>query len=226
MADINERLRIVQSWWLGSELVRRHPDLTLIETHPGGAQYDCLTLVRAGREVEPLVHMNRIGKIHIVASDLSMTWAEERDFGDRHGAVRRIESAAGLSAPQATPPSAPTVLSLRAIYRILASMLNEREPWDARSAYYDSSGEGSGSVDLSAFPSAANSIKVPRPNDPFGQPGYRFWCLGPGHASVAILDSDGGVHLRDKETSLSDAYVRSGRSLTAAISMTLGAVLP
>lgn len=227
MADVNDRLRIVQSWWLGSELVRRHPDLMLIETHPGGGQYDCLTLVRPQRhDVTALVQMNRVGAIHVGENLGFMTWEAERDFGDRHGAVRRIESEAGLAAPKATLPSTPAVLTLRAISRVLTSMLNEREPWDARNVYFDSSGGmGSEVMDLSDFPSAARSMAEHRPNDPYGQPGYRFWRLVQGESAVAVLDTDGVVHLKDGHLSLNDAYVKSGRSLTRAIAATLGPVL-
>jgi hypothetical protein len=43
MADLNRRSIIAQSWWLGSELVRRHPRLSLIETQvkSGGVVYEC-----------------------------------------------------------------------------------------------------------------------------------------------------------------------------------------
>ncbi|WP_454116041.1 TY-Chap2 family putative peptide chaperone [Microbacterium aurum] len=37
------RFVIAQSWWIASELVRRHPDLVIHESHPGGGMYDCLT---------------------------------------------------------------------------------------------------------------------------------------------------------------------------------------
>ena len=34
------------SWRLTAELVRRYPDrFSVIETHPGGGQYDCITLI-------------------------------------------------------------------------------------------------------------------------------------------------------------------------------------
>ncbi|MGD4206363.1 hypothetical protein QT666_22610, partial [Xanthomonas citri pv. citri] len=36
------RFAIAQSWWLASELVRRHPELMIYEMHPGGGQYDVL----------------------------------------------------------------------------------------------------------------------------------------------------------------------------------------
>ncbi|NYG07779.1 hypothetical protein BJ986_002266 [Phycicoccus badiiscoriae] len=227
MADINERLTNVQSWWIGSELVRRHPELTLIETHPGGGQYDCLTLVRSQPDpVENLVWLNRAGSIRVGDHMQFLTWEAERDYGDRHGAVRRIEAAAGLDSVKATPPSTAAAVALRAICRVLTSMLNEPEPWDARSAFYDSSGGDSGFRDLSAFPSAARAMEEHRPNDLDGHPGYRFWLLRRGDSTVAVVDTDAVVHLPDRHASLSDAYLKSKRSMTLAISATLGDVLP
>ncbi|MFC7532489.1 hypothetical protein [Actinoplanes sp. GCM10030250] len=56
------RFVIMQSWWLATRLVRRHPDLTVIETHPGGGQYDRLSLVRGQ---ENLININRAGSIRL-----------------------------------------------------------------------------------------------------------------------------------------------------------------
>ncbi len=45
MDSVNQQLVEIASWRIVSELIRRHPEkFTVIETHPGGVQYDCLTL--------------------------------------------------------------------------------------------------------------------------------------------------------------------------------------
>ncbi|MBE8146482.1 hypothetical protein IOD13_09295 [Brevibacterium casei] len=43
--NVDDRLIYLQSWWVASEFLRRHPEFDLFETHPGGGQYDCLTIL-------------------------------------------------------------------------------------------------------------------------------------------------------------------------------------
>jgi hypothetical protein len=45
------------AWWLAAELIRRHPaDLREIETHPGGGQYDCISLYRRNSDSPAWLH--------------------------------------------------------------------------------------------------------------------------------------------------------------------------
>ncbi|WP_289020204.1 hypothetical protein [uncultured Ornithinimicrobium sp.] len=229
MADVDQRLRTVQSWWLGSELVRRHPELLLIETHPGGGQYDCLTLMSMdpGGAGTNLVDLNRTGRIHVGDQTGFMTWEQERAFGDRHGAMRRIENAAGLHAPTQTPSSTGKVLTYRVLASVLTTTLNEREPWDARNLMLDASNaDVEPRFDLAAFPSAVEGVRERRRDDLFGRPEYRFWGLIQGEKLVAVLDTDGNVHLGSGPRNLSTVYAQRGRRLNAAIATTLAEVLP
>jgi hypothetical protein len=43
--EIAGRHKLAVYWWVASELIRRHPQLELFETHPLDSFYDCLTLV-------------------------------------------------------------------------------------------------------------------------------------------------------------------------------------
>lgn len=58
------------SWRLAAELLRRSPArLRLIETHPGGGQYDCLTLLDRAHlgdgEAVGSLYLNRVGRAHV-----------------------------------------------------------------------------------------------------------------------------------------------------------------
>lgn len=230
MADVMKRLQTVQSWWLGSQLVRRHPELMLIETHPGGGLSDCLSVVDVGRDGSgsTVVQLNREGGIHVRDQVGFMSWENELNLGDRHGAVRRIEAAAGLTAPANTPASTGKVLSYRAIASVLATLLNEREVWDARNYRFDSSNAYTDdpAFDLSPFPTAEAKVDNVRPDDLTDDLRYRFWGLLNEAEVVAILDTDGVVHLRDGQRSLVEAYSAGDRRLNLAITSTLGQVLP
>lgn len=230
MADLERRLRTVQSWWLGSELVRRHPKLLLIETHPAGGQADCLTLLRVdshGGTQHPLVDLEQTGGIHVGGHGIFMTWEEERDFGDRHGALKRVEIAAGLHAPTETPPSTGKTLTYRTLTSVLSTTLNERETWDARNLMLNAGNVGpSRTFDLAPFPSAAEAVRDRRRDDLFGSPEYRFWGLLRGTKPVAVLDTDGNVHLKSGPRSLPAAYAKGGHRLHSAIASTLAEVMP
>ena len=52
------------SWTVAVEFTRAAPGLQVFETHPGGGQYDCLTLVADDVKVD----INRVGSIHAHAS--------------------------------------------------------------------------------------------------------------------------------------------------------------
>lgn len=242
MVDLNERLVFLQSWWLTSELIRRHPHLSLIETHPAGGTYDCLTVIdqrvppaESWPDGEVLVYLNRVGTIRVRDHYGFMTFETERAFGDRHGALKRIEEAAGLAAPHPTPASTPFSLALRVIYRFLALNLNEKEQWDVRNLRIDDAGWWPGMptslTDLSKFPSALEALRIERRDDLLGDRRYHFWVLigalpGGQVEPQAVLDTDGYVHLPNGRANLVDVYEKSKRRITPTLMGSLGSLLP
>src|SRR4051794_35374654 len=84
------RFILMQSWWLASRLVRRHPELKLIETHPGGGQYDCLTL---RKDQGTRVDINRVGSIHVFSESDHLTVPINEMFEQESAAelVARVE---------------------------------------------------------------------------------------------------------------------------------------
>ena len=52
------------AWWIAAQMIRRHPDeIRVIETHPAGGLYDCVSLFRRKPEDALVVHMNLEGHI-------------------------------------------------------------------------------------------------------------------------------------------------------------------
>ena len=223
------RFIIAQSWWIASELVRRHPKLGLAETHPCSGMYDCLSLFATdGKHRTTLIDLNRVGSTHIhVNPDFEpLTWEEVHETTDPHESIRRIEAGTGLKRPSPTPPTSPAALSYRVIARVLASMVNEKDPWDVRNEQLDSSiSEGKPRGYVAGFPRAAELAKVPHPGDVWA-PGYQYWALLRAEQPVAILDTSGRVFLPDKQYDLNQLYKQGGRSITELIHRTLGEVLP
>lgn len=98
MTDVNTRLRLAQSWWLASELARRHPELLIIETHPGGGQYDCLSLVK---DEQTLIDVNRVGSIHIHHDDgESIPIDSLCQQQEPYAVLKSVERRAGLRPPE------------------------------------------------------------------------------------------------------------------------------
>lgn len=68
----SRQLREALTWKLVSELHRRHPGkFTVIETHPGGGQYDCLSLWQGNQTIADL---NRVGGFY--SEQRSIPWNE------------------------------------------------------------------------------------------------------------------------------------------------------
>lgn len=89
-----KRIVKVQSWWSAWQIVRRHPEAGLIETHPGGGPYDSLTVVRQQPEPVVIATLNRVGTVHAgYDSDTSFTWGQEHRQDDRQPGVepRRVD---------------------------------------------------------------------------------------------------------------------------------------
>lgn len=221
--NLERRLIFVQSWWLTSEIIRRTSGLGIIETHPGGGQSDCLSVIRWGsQQPQTIAHLNRDGTIHVGDDMLpQITWEEDRQSPDRHRCVKLIESRAGLEAAgQAARTTAP-VLVARIAYHLLLTSLNDTATWDIRNVRLDTSGYGNGDGDVIGFPSAETAVGQRRGDDPWGDSRYRFWHVLKGEQRLGVLDNDGLLHLRGREpVDLMSLYRSSGRSITQVAAQT------
>ena len=156
------------SWRLASELLRRHPALTLNREHPGGGLYDCLVL-RDLTNTGASVQLNRAGRIHVHGrfNGASGEWepaswetyirADPRDF------LLGLEAAAGLEPPRQVPPSTPAVLAARAIASLVSLTVKTIRPISVEQGFIDSSGYGAGpNPNLDHFPQIPAAILRPR----------------------------------------------------------------
>ena len=225
------RFIMVQSWWIASQLVRRHPELTIIETKPEFTAQDNLALLDSiaapsARESELEIDRNgSLGRSSEPESP-SMTWREVFEAGYPFELLTRLEAAAGLTSPTETPRSARKAVAYRLIARLLATTLNDRRPLQVRSGYLQTFQLGSGCwPELRDFPGVAEALQDARPDDVDGQPGYRFWLLEHDRRLVAVLDTDACLYFADEtSTDVYKRYRRTG-SLTRTLGDTLGQVL-
>lgn len=124
------------SWGLASRLVRRHPRLRIVEEHPGGGQYDCLTIPGRGDGDFDTIHLNRAGSAFVWGRESSWRWAwrgiwnELASGSDFRFGVELLEHHAGLAKADPTPPAEPHTVAYRLIAATLLANLGTRS-WRA-----------------------------------------------------------------------------------------------
>jgi len=204
---------------------RRHSELTVIETHAGGGQYDSLSLLRDG---QTLLSINRGGNIHAHQHPMEPLLLEDAFAADNPLLlIHRLEAATHLAGPAKTPKTTPKTLTYRVLTQLAMATVNEADPLDIRSEFLDSSGGGGCPRGLLAqFPVAAERCREHRTDDPVGIPEHRYWLvLGHGTA-LAALDVDGYAYLEGQVLYLPTVYAASGRRLARTVTNTLGSLLP
>ena len=187
------------SWRLASELVRRHPVTTrIVHTHPGGGQYDCLTITSPTAD-RGSVHLNRDGTIQVTDRFDGRTdelWEpagwDEYLRADPRAFLDRLETAAGLPTPSHVPPSNPMTLTYRVLAALAATAVKSVHPIDIESGQFDTSGYGSGPNDaLDSFP-IPDELRRTRPDDLFDEAGYRFWIVSRDRVPILAFEQKEG----------------------------------
>lgn len=188
----SRQLLEIASWRVAAEMVRRYPDLRLIQTNPGGGQ-DCLTLLlEPGPHPFERLDLNRLGGVtyHYLRRDGTQTfkmwtdfWAEFFNAADPRDPIRKLSALAGLPPVAKIKPSTPTVN----VYRFIAAFLTHiafncsfgRFDWECQNGYLDTA-DGFGGIwqsRFALFPAASERLQAHHIEDPFGVSAYRFWFL-------------------------------------------------
>ena len=106
---MNRQLVEIASWKIVSELTRRYPGkFTVLETHPGGGQYDCLSLY--DKKQEHIASFNRAGRFHVFASfdgikqrEPYEIWPAMNENYDQKNCSRQSFRRSGIARPGKTP---------------------------------------------------------------------------------------------------------------------------
>lgn len=208
------RFVIAQSWWIASEIVRRHPSLTIRETHPGDGLYDCLTIVDSAQQ--RILDLNRHGRLHVPGNEdfEPLPWSATVTAASGHDVVKTLEKAAGLSPPIKAAASGPKVLAYRLIARVLTSLVDDRHTWDARSGEFATARTGT-ALELFGYLETR------------GKSRDEFWILSKDAQPVAALGVDGVMESQSAmPVELLPAYRAADSSITALVGQVLGDVLP
>lgn len=235
--DIAMRHRLATYWWLASELVRRHPDLNVVETYPMDGFYDCIAVMGRASNRDVHVEMNRLGKIHVHPDKVGFMSTEGlMSHDDALQGVRELEAACGLPKSKSASSSS-RLITLRLIARTLSLVVNDSSVWDVRMLTWDGHGHSVSLVEPETFAPKKTPFSSVFPSEPMFQSfvisskpdedSYgRFWGLSRNGETIAIFDTRGLIYTREQRVSLKPLYARLGRSLTLTTVHALGNVLP
>lgn len=174
---MNREVTEVASWRIVSELFRRYPGkFQLIETHPGGGMYDCLSLLLDGGH---LADLNRAGTLHVKEKPPLDIWRLMTEKSVRDVLDLICHHLQLLPVPGKLPPSTPEVITYRFIASFLSHSIFGRDRWDCRNGHIDTSGmESPGtSAFFKHFPGAKERLRESTPADPLNIPAHRFWFI-------------------------------------------------
>ncbi len=225
----SQMLREAFSWKLASEFHRRHPSgLSIIETHPGGGQYDCLTLIRQGKV---LANLNRVGSFTpMEAPTAVISWDQIWKRGlmdDGIGEVmNQMSRACGLPVPAKLPPTNKESLAYRVMAGIIAGVVFDQASWEWRNGQEDTSGDGNQLVRdwwFSLFPGMKSHQPLPDGQDFRGNTKYRFWFLLRDGIPVLCVTRDSICHGRGGIINLMDRY-QSNRRILEPVSSALALI--
>ena len=222
---MNHQLIEIASWRIVSELYRRYPGkFKIIETHPGGGQYDCLGLYDDRNQ--NIADLNRDGSLHLPGGTLS--WQEILNASDPKMMLDKICQMLRFPKVGNTPHSTPTTL----VYRFIATFLTHAtlgiHKWECRNGYEDTSGYGGGVVSaFKDFPQAQERLKINLEDDILRQPAYRFWFLRKDDKPLLCLETVGLVWVQSdlKTYNLMDLYNYNKRHIWSTIVSVAGPLM-
>lgn len=213
---------LAQSWWIAAELVRRHPELTTYEMHPGGGTYDVLAVSSPQRFSpnadlsEPVAMLNRAGTLQVHAGDQTVVvadWRGIRGRAARFAALRALEDIAGWDPPEETPVATSRSLCFRFVAAALELFVHDGMLWDARCESLDTAdwpADDPGLIEL--FPSALEDVRTIERLGIHGEPLSHFWALLRGEKPVLMLSMDGRAYTQKGATlDLMVEYEKGGR---------------
>lgn len=226
------RIVIAQSWWIASELVRRHPELMVYEMHPGGGSYDVLCVATPDQirpeasERIPLAMINRVGSIQAHAGDdqvLVASWEQVLASADPHWEVRELEAAVGWE-QTSKPVTTRRALAYRFFATALNMLSNSSATWDVRREFVDSSGfHGTHGGYVAEFPAAIEAMRTTRALGIWGEPESHFWALLRGGKPVAVVSDEGVLYPSSgPPKNLVSAYEACGRRIIPMTASLLG----
>lgn len=125
---IADRYALQQSWWILSELARRHPRMWLDHTMDAAAG-SALIAQHPDRAVAVIATLHSGIQVHGAAEPLSIDWPRVFAGTHPHQVIKLIERRTPLGVPRDTPSTTEASLIYRLAARFLALRLDDRHDW-------------------------------------------------------------------------------------------------
>lgn len=211
--SMNPQLVEIASWHIISEFQHRYPNkFKVIETHPGGGQYDCLSLYDV-QQKELVADLNRRGSFHASnGKRITDIWQKTINTSNLEPVLEEIRQMLGLPEIKAIPLYTPTTIVYEFIAVFLANKTLQSDGWECRNGNYDTSGDGGGVVrDFEDFPKAQEQLKIKLDDDILRQPAYRFWFIRKNDKPLLCLETSGFLWTKDSTQTydLMNLYVQN-----------------
>ena len=205
------------SWRIAAEICRAAPSLLIRQMHPGGGQYDCLSLRNeAGRHFADL---NRKGTLHVFArfdgrepeKESWDTWSELSHL-DATALVTETRRRLGQAVPARLPASTARMLLYRFVAACLGMHTFAGSRWSCVSVAHDSSGFEECYVRPEARKFAGLGAELGDLASPFAADrAPHWWFLLKNESPLLALCENGRVGTLDGNiVSLPDIYRGSG----------------
>ncbi|MBI5160055.1 MAG: hypothetical protein HY996_01315 [Micrococcales bacterium] len=233
MTPIAARFALQQSWWIASEIARRHGNLEI--SRVGDDRFGGILLVHAGPE-GPRVQFHLATGVQWTTREgrlESLGWDEVIGSDDPHVVVRRLERAAGFGRPTSPAPTNPRTIVYRIAAALLASKIDDRHAWQVVPAPLLDEHPEETHAALAAFPSTGRQIEhawrdiaeLREHAQATGRTAYwheTFWFVLRDVEPVMVLDEAGYAHLPDGvRINLLDLYRSQGRDIARVVGVLL-----
>ncbi|MCK5862705.1 MAG: hypothetical protein KAH38_09485 [Candidatus Hydrogenedentes bacterium] len=236
--EFDEQLNDNLSWRVMCEVMRYAPGrFILLETHPGGGMYDCLSLY--DKEGTHFVDFNRAGRIHFWTILRGDTLLPNNNIIDPIDYKREIQK--GVSSKEIVdkiceaidvpyqkkhPQSDTTVIMMRYIAAFMSHAAFGIYRWTCQNGYYDSSGLLGSQIQhefFLKFPLASQSLSSYDRSRTSFDTAYHFWFLCRNGKPRLCLNTRGTLFDRhDNEYDLISLYQEENRSMWRVVGKTAG----
>jgi hypothetical protein len=204
-----------RSWWIATELCRRHAQLSIGEWLGGERPQDSLGLydeIRGSR----IIDINRAGDLSVgspgSAAEPELRWPQVF-MAPARTAVLALERAAGLAAPAKPLRTAGSLLTYRLITTLVAAGATATRPCEVRSAFPMGPEHTPAEHLFHDFRGAAERRRGAG-TTPVGDAAHGFWSVQRNGEVACLLDTSAYLYSRDEApVDLHPAFEASGRNI-------------
>lgn len=206
MPTINKKTMTGHSWWLASEMVRRHKGLSLVTCISTAGLDETLGILDC-KTARLLAFFSDVPNRAVVSGSPDAAWAfgwnQILDFKPKE-AVVAVERRLGIHSPNHALETTAEALVYRLISRIICDHIWSNEDWTAISCgIFDGDSQQLVPTDfLDGFPSALDKYESSHGRDAFGPAAMGYWILSRGGTEMFALDSDAFLHFPDNRIPL------------------------